>query len=189
MVEGSVWMLRVTAEDRRTPPPWLQALAEARGATPADFRFAFAAADEETRRVAWKDVSRGLAAVVLPHSAKVGANHIPVVPNQTLYAVSADSDEEAHLIAAVLNSTVAGALLVAVAGRAKDRHYRYFGRIVAMLPWPEVLAVRTELVELSRRAHEGADVASDLDRVVARAYALTDIEFAMLQRFLAERLR
>lgn len=188
-VEGSVWMLRVTAEDQRTPPPWLQALAEARGVTPADFRFAFEAAGEETRGVAWKDVSRGLAAVVLPHSAKVGANRIPVVPNQTLYAVSAGSGEEAHLIAAVLNSTVAGALLVAVAGRAKDRHYRYFGRTVAILPWPEIAAVRTELVKLSRRAHEGADVAPDLDRAVARAYALTDIEFAMLQRFVTERLR
>jgi hypothetical protein len=188
-IEGSVWMLRVSPEDRRHPPPWLQALAEARGVRPADFRFAFAAADEETRRVAWKDVSRGLAAVVLPDSAKVGANRIPVVPNQTLYAVSANSDEEAHLIAAVLNSTVAGALLVAVAGRAKDRHYRYFGQIVSMLPWPEMAAVRRELAELSRRAHEGADVAPDLDRAVARAYALTDIEFAMLQRFLAERLR
>ena len=188
-VEGSIWMLRVTAEDRRTPPPWLQELAEGRGVTPADFRFAFAAADEAPRRVVWKDVSRGVAAVVLPQSAKIGTNHIAVVPNQTLYAVSAGSDEEAHLIAAVLNSTIAGALLVAVAERAKDHHYRYFGRTVAILPWADVAAVRTELAEFSRRAHEGADVASDLDRVVARAYALTDIELAMLQRFLAERLR
>ena len=157
-VEGSVWMLRVPPQDRETPPPWLQELAEARGVTPAEFRFAFAAADEGMRKVAWKDVSRGLAAVVLPQTAKMGANRVSVVPNQTLYAVSAESDEEAHLIAAVLNSTVVGALLVAVAERAKDCHYRYFGRTVAMLPWPEVAAVRTELIELSRRAHEGCGV-------------------------------
>jgi methylase of polypeptide subunit release factors len=188
-VEGSVWMIRVTAEDRRTPPPWLEELAEARGVRPADFRFAFAAADEEASRVAWKDLSRGLAAVVLPHTVKVGANRVPVVPNQTLYAVAAGSDEEAHLIAAVLNSTVAGALLVAVAERAKDRYYRYFGRTVTMLPWPDVAAVQAKLAELSRRAHEGADVAGELDCLVAQAYGVSDVELSALGRFLEGRLR
>lgn len=185
---GSVWMLWPTAEDERTSPPWLQALARARGVTPAVFRINFKATDHGANTVAWKDVSRGVAAAVLPETIKVGMTRIPLIPNQTLYAISARSGDEAHLIAAVLNSTVAGALLVATADRAKDAHYRYFGRTVALLPWPDLAAVERRLVELSWRAHDGADVEPELDPLIARAYGVSDVELSTLRTFLEERL-
>jgi SAM-dependent methyltransferase len=186
---GSVWMLWPTPDEQETPPAWLRALADARGITPAAFRHRFRLTSDPCNRVAWKDISRGVAAAILPDNVKAGSTRVPVVPNQTLYAISARTGHEAHLLAAVLNSTVAGALLVAVADRAKDAHYRYFGRTVALLPWPDFSAVERDLVDLSWRAHPGTEVAPEIDRLVARAYGVSDAELSALRTFLEERLQ
>jgi hypothetical protein len=118
----------------------------------------------------------------------VDGHAFPLVPNQTLYSLDCASLDEAYVLAALLNSTVAGVLLVSVAERAKDAHYRYFGRTVAALPVPPIEAEWDALVRLSRRAHRGVDVAEALDAVVARLYGVTSAELARLREFLARRL-
>jgi hypothetical protein len=105
-----------------------------------------------------------------------------------LYAIDAVSLDEAYVIAAILNSTIAGALLVSVAERAKDAHYRYFGRTIATLPWPEPRPEWERLVRLSRRAHQRHDVMRDLDVVVAKLYGVSAAELAALQAFLERRI-
>ena len=187
-VAASHWMLWPPAGAWRRPPKWLVKLAAARGLEPADFRLSFVRAEHVGIKVVWKDLSRGLAAAVLPDVVHVNEMPFPLVPNQTLYALDAASLDEAYATAAILNSTIAGALLVSVAERAKDAHYRYFGRTVGALPWPGLQAEWDALVRLSRRAHRGADVMRELDALAARAYGLTDEELAMLQRFLDRRL-
>jgi hypothetical protein len=128
-----------------------------------------------------------MSAAVLPDVVHVNDVAFPLVPNQTLYSLDAVSLDEAYVIAAVLNSSIAGALLIAVAERAKDAHYRYFGRTVAALPWPDTRPEWDKLVRLSRRAHRGADVMRELDPLVARAYGVTAAELEILQEFLARR--
>src|SRR5215212_6607827 len=120
----------------KKPPAWLRKLAAARGLEPEDFRLSFVKPEHVGIKVAWKDLGRGLSAAVLPDVVHVDERAFPLVPNQTLYAIDAVSLDEAYAIAAILNSTIAGALLVSVAERAKDAHYRYFGRTVAALPLP-----------------------------------------------------
>lgn len=185
---ASHWMLWPPAGAWRRPPKWLVKLAAARGREPSDFRLSFVRAEHVGVKVVWKDLSRGLAAAVLPDVVHVNEMPFPLVPNQTLYALDATSLDEAYAIAAILNSTVAGALLVSVAERAKDGHYRYFGRTVAALPWPDLKPEWETLVRLSRRAHGGADVMRELDALAARAYGLTEEELAVLERFVARRL-
>jgi hypothetical protein len=187
-VAASHWMLWPPAGAWRRPPKWLVKLAAARGLEPADFRLSFVCAEHVGIKVAWKDLARGLAAAVLPDVVHVNGQAFPLVPNQTLYALDTASLDEAYAAAAILNSTIAGALLVSVAERAKDAHYRCFGRTVAALPWPDLQPEWEVLVRLSRRAHRGADVTRELDALAARAYGLTDEELAVLQRFLARRL-
>ncbi len=188
----SQWMLWPPRGGWHKPPAWLVTLAETRGLEPADFRLSFVRAEHVGIKVAWKDLSRGVAAAVLPDVVHVNEMPFPLVPNQTLYAIDAVSLDEAYVIAAILNSTVAGALLVGVAERAKDSHYRYFGRTMAALPWPDLRPEWERLVRLSRRAHRPdaarEPIAAELDEIVARLYGLSPNELASLQIFLEGRL-
>lgn len=187
-VGESQWMLWPPRDGWRRPPRWLEKLAAERGVKPADFRLSFVRPEHVGVKVAWKDLSRGLAAAVLPDVVHVREQPVPLIPNQTLYAIDAVSLDEAYLIAAILNSTIAGALLVSVAERAKDAHFRYFGRTVAALPWPDTRTESEKLVRLSRRAHRGADVMKELDASVARLYGVTPAELTVLRAFVERRL-
>ncbi|HET8775353.1 MAG TPA: N-6 DNA methylase [Thermoanaerobaculia bacterium] len=187
-VGESQWMLWPPRGGWRNPPRWLEKLADARRMSPADFRLSFVRPEHVGVKVAWKDLSRGLCAAVLPDVVHVHDRPVPLIPNQTLYAIDAVSLDEAYLIAAILNSTIAGALLVSVAERAKDAHFRYFGRTVAALPWPEVREEREWLVRFARRAHRGLDVAKQLDAVVAHLYGVSPEELLILRRYLDRRL-
>jgi hypothetical protein len=186
-VTASEWMLWPPRRGWPKPPRWVQKLAAGRGLEPSAFRLSFVRPEHVGIKVAWKDLSRGMAAAVLPDVVHINETPFPLVPNQTLYAIDAVSLDEAYVLAAMLNSIVADALLLSVAERAKDAHYRYFGRTVAALPWPDPLGEWDRLVRLSRRAHRDGHV-SGLDDVVARLYGVSAEELATLQRFVERRL-
>ena len=112
---------------------------------------------------------------------------MPLIPNQTLYSIDTSSLSEAYAIAALLNSTIADALLLCIAERAKDAHFRYFGRTVARLPLPR-LDTFDALVRLARRAHQRRDVREELDRVVAALYGVSECEIGTLRAFIDHRL-
>lgn len=185
-VSESRWMLWPPRKGWEKPPRWLERLAAARGLAPADFRLSFVRPEHVGIKVAWKDLSRGMAAAVLPDVVNVEEQEYPLVPNQTLYAIDAVSLDEAYAIAALLNSTIAGAMLVCSAERAKDAHYRYFGRTVAALPFPDLTPEWDRLVRASRRAHRGS--IEDVDRAVAQLYGVSEDELQLLAAFLARRL-
>jgi adenine-specific DNA-methyltransferase len=186
----SEWMLWPPAGGWSKVPGWLRRLAEARGVEPSSYRLAYVRPEHVGIKVAWKDLSRGIASAVLPESVHVGARSIPLVPNQTLYSVDAVSLEEAYVLSGLLNSTVADALLVCVAEHAKDSHFRYFARTVGRMPLPRVAsgtAMWQRLVRASRRAHHGG-AAADLDALVAAAYGVSAAELEVLRRFVERRL-
>jgi len=181
-VAASRWMLWPPARGWRKVPRWLQHLADLRGMEPADFRLSFVRPEHVGIKVAWKDLSRGMAAAVLPDVVNAAGHALPLVPNQTLYMLDAVSLDEAWVIAAVLNSTIAGALLVSVAERAKDAHYRYFGRTVAAMPFPDTRPEWDRLVRAARKSTH------DIDGIVARLYGVSEDELATLQEFLERRV-
>ena len=187
-VAESRWMLWPPRDGWKKPPRWLERLAASRGLEPGDFRLSFVRPEHVGIKVAWKDLSRGMAAAVLPDVVHVHDRAYPLIPNQTLYSLDAVTLDEGYAIAAVLNSTIAGALLVSVAERAKDAHYRYFGRTVAAMPLPDLQPESQCLVRLSRRAHRGSDVSEELDAAVARLYGVTSGELEVLRGFLEQRL-
>jgi len=182
----SQWMLWPPRKGWANAPKWLERLAAERGLAPGDFRLSFVRPEHVGIKVAWKDLSRGMAAAVLPDVVHIDGQPFPLVPNQTLYAIDAVSLDEAHVIAAVLNSTIAGALLLCTAERAKDAHYRYFGRTVAALPFPDTTSEWDALVRASRRAHRGT--ISGVDQAVARLYGVSDQELRALSELLERRL-
>src|SRR4029079_14187641 len=113
------WMLWPPASGGREPPPWLVALAAARGVAPEVFRLSYVRPEHVGIKVAWKDLSRGMAAAVLPDVVHANGHATPGVPNQTLYSIDCVSIDEAYAVSVLLNSTVVDALLLAVAERAK----------------------------------------------------------------------
>jgi hypothetical protein len=186
-----VWMLWPPRGGWRTPPEWLEELAASRDADAAEFELAFVRPEHVGIKVAWKDVSRGLCATVLPDAVHAGGEEIPLVPNQTLYSLDAATLDEAHVIAALLNSTIAGALALCTAERAKDHHFRYFGRTVAAIPLPK-LDRKGEtwrvLARLSRRSHNGEPLSVRIDEVVREIYGVTAAESQRLDGFVRMRL-
>jgi hypothetical protein len=181
-VGESQWMLWPPTGGWKKPPRWLQHLAEIRELDVHDFRLSFVKPEHVGVKVAWKDLSRGVAAAVLPDAIHAAGRSFPLVPNQTLYMLDAVSLDEAWVIAAILNSTIAGALLVAVAERAKDAHYRYFGRTVAAMPFPDTCAEWDPLVRAARRRQH------DVDAIVARLYGVSEDELESLSAFLERRV-
>jgi len=180
----SEWMLWPPRDGWRTPPKWLERFARARGADPHALRLAYVRPEHLGVNVVWKDVSRGLCAAVLPDSVRIARRRIPLIANQTLYVLDATSIDEAHFIAAMLNSTIFGALALTTAERAKDRHFRYFGRTIARVAFPRVDA--DDAAQLARLARLKRD--EEIDAIAARLYGVSEEELARLREFVAERL-
>lgn len=189
--EASLWMLWPPAGGWEKPPQWLERFAKSRGVAAESLRLSFVRPEHIGIKVAWKDVSRGMCAAVLPESVLCDGHEFPLVPNQTLYSIDAVSTDEAHVICAIFNSTIAGALLLATAERAKDAHFRFFGRTVGRMPMPRVapdVAKWPALLRLARRAGRGADVGAEVDGVAAELYGVSEHELRVLRAFVDRRL-
>jgi hypothetical protein len=189
---SSEWILWPPPNGWKPVPRWLERLGDARGVDPSELRLSFVKPEHVGIKVAWKDVSRGMQAAVLPDTVEIAGRPYPLVANQTLYTLDAVSLDEAYVLAAVLNSTVADALILATAERAKDAHFRYFGRTVGRIPLPRLapdVLQWESLVRLSRRAHLGAaNLDHEIDGVVAWLYGIDGEELAILRSFVGRRL-
>ncbi len=129
-------------------------------------------------RVVWGDIGRCPRALVL-------AAGDPTVPLNTCYVVRAPTEEDAHALAALLNSRVARAWLVAIAEPARGGYRRYLGWTCARLPVPRAWAqARATLSSIARAASRGdpPDHAA-LDRAVAAAYGIPLDALAPLLRW------
>ena len=180
------WMLWPPSDGWQRVPKWLERFAGAHRIDVGSLKLQYVRAEHLGVKVVWKDLSRGLAAAVLGHSQQIAGRAVPLIPNQTLYVLDAKSVEEARVIAALMNSTIFGALALCTAERAKDSHFRYFGRTIAAIPLPRVprgSAVWCELAQLARRG-DGAEI----DAVVAAQYGVSAEEHEVLAQFVARRL-
>jgi hypothetical protein len=191
-IADAPWMLWPPAGGWRKPPRWVERFAEARGAGVETLRLKYVRPEHVGIKVVWKDLSRGFCAAVLEDSFRLGERNIPLVPNQTLYSLDASTIEEAHVLAALLNSTIVNVLTITIAERAKDFYFRYFGRTVARVPLPKVAPASepwTRLLRAARRARRNPDHAGDeIDLAVASLYGVSSTEHTRLASFLHKRL-
>jgi hypothetical protein len=180
------WMLWPPADGWRRVPRWLERFASAHRIDVPTLRIEYVRAEHLGIKVIWKDLSRGLGAAVLGHTQQVNGHAVPLIPNQTLYVLDAKSLDEARVIAALMNSTIFGALALCTAERAKDSYFRYFGRTIAAIPLPRVVPGSDIWSELSRLAR-GRDAAA-IDAIVAALYGVSTEEHEVLAQFVARRL-
>lgn len=166
-------------------------VARALSTTVAALRLSYVKSEHLGLKVAWKDVSRGLCAAILPDRTVIGGVSFSVVPNQTLYSIDVATKDEGLVLAGLLNSTVVNALALETAERAKDHHWRYLAGVVASVSLPDVAAGSDDarvLSRLARRAELGDANGDDLNSVVSRMYGLSRDEHARLERFVEGRL-
>jgi hypothetical protein len=171
-IGGASWMLWPPPRGWDRIPRWLERLSAARGVSPDDLQLAYVRSAHAGTKVVWKDVSRGIAAAVLRDSVRIEGHRVRLVPNQTLYVLEASSVDEAHVLASLLNSTIVNVLAIVIAERAKDFHYRYFGRTIARVPLPHIDRV----------------VRNATDESIADLYGVTKAEHTRLGHFLQQRL-
>lgn len=125
------------------------------------------AAASDRARVVWGDIGRTPRAVVLPAGD-------PTVPLNTCYVVRAPSADDAHALAALLNSRVASAWLGVLAEPARGGYRRFLGWTCARLPlprdWPRARALLAPL----GRAGAGGQAPADatLTHAVLSAYGV-----------------
>ncbi|MGZ8851538.1 MAG: Eco57I restriction-modification methylase domain-containing protein, partial [Thermoanaerobaculia bacterium] len=187
----SQWMLWPPRDGWRDLPPWLQQLAVRRGVEPQALRLSYVRPEHVGIKVAWKDVSKGFAAAVLPDAVYVNGHSIPLVPNQTLYSIDAVSLDETYAISGVLNSVIVDALMLAIAERAKDDHYRYFARTVASIPMPPLIEGSPQwekLVRSARAAHQKRATPAGHDELIAALYGLSPGDLETLRTYVERRL-
>jgi hypothetical protein len=191
-IDGASWMLWPPRGGWDRVPRWLESLAARQGIEPDEMQLAYVRSEHLGLKVVWKDVSRGIWAAVLRDHEMVSDRRVPLVPNQTLYALEARSLEEAYLMTALLNSTIVNALAIAIAERAKDHHYRYFGRMMARIPVPHIPprgAAWSQLARLARRAaDEPPQNMAEIDHLVADLYGVSAAEHTRMAAFLHRRL-
>jgi hypothetical protein len=148
--------------DRGSRTPWW-----------ALFRTEGAAAD--VARVVWADIGRRPRAAVLPPGD-------PSVPLNSCYVVRCPTIEDAHALAALLNSPLAAAWLNAIAEPARGGYHRYLAWTTALLPipsdWPRA---RARLAPIGERARAGDFPAPTTLLAAARdAYGIAEAAVAPL---------
>jgi hypothetical protein len=116
-------------------------------------------------RVVWADFGRAPKALVL-------APGDPTVALNSCYVLPCPTPEDAHALAALLNSPLAAAWLNVLAEPARGGYRRYLAWTVALLPIPRDWALaRRVLAPLAERASRGDAVTQDeLLATVLRAY-------------------
>jgi hypothetical protein len=147
-------------------------------------------ADTLAPKVVWHDLSDTLRSVALPARVPLDGRARELIPLNTVYFLPLPDQEDALVMAAILNSLPARTFARTLAERAKDARFRFFAWTLACLPLPmdwrrHLLAA--ELRAISRRAHaaRGIDPADQdrLDRSVGALYGLSAEHMAALARF------
>jgi hypothetical protein len=162
-------MAELAPKSRRWLSRWrreLEARSDGRGARWWSL-FRTEAARHDRARVVWADIGLSPRASVLPSGD-------PTVPLNTCYVVRTDTDDDAHALAALLNSRIAGAWLGAIAEPARGGYRRFLGWTCARLPvprdWPRARAV---LAPVGRAAAAGTPPsAEELDALVAECFGV-----------------
>jgi hypothetical protein len=141
-------------------------------------------------KVVWHDLSDRLQAVAVPASIRTPfGRSAPVVPLNTVYFIPAVSDDQAMLLAAVLNSLPVGCFARTIAERAKDARFRFFAWVAATLPVPslEPGPATARLATIAAAAHEAGCIddesRDELDQIVARLYKLDRHALAAIRSF------
>jgi hypothetical protein len=138
-------------------------------------------------RVVWREQSAEFKCCVVPEAAGQ-----PFVADAKLIVVQCASGDEAHFLAACLNSSPARFLIQSYAIEVQISTHVFFH---VALPSYEGTKLQSSLAERSRFCHSAAangdatrlsDVEDEIDRLTAKLWGLSESELVAIQKSLAE---
>jgi hypothetical protein len=137
-------------------------------------------------KLAWRDLAATLEAALLPSTVRCWGAERQVIPLNTIYYITPPDERTADLLAACFNSLPVRTFARAIAERAKDAHFRFFGWTVAQIPLPRCWPTHTaeRLTVLARTARDRRSVGTgeqrEIDDLVSRAYGLSQSHYGAL---------
>ncbi|WP_460124537.1 Eco57I restriction-modification methylase domain-containing protein [Stetteria hydrogenophila] len=133
------------------------------------------------------------AAVATPFTnAYLGSK--PVIPEHVITFIPVKSEDEAHYICAILNSSLVNLILQSIAKGGKNFATPNLVNMINIMRFDPSNRIHAKLAMLSRKAHELAKVngfselkavEEEIDRTVAQLYGLTEEELEDVKRGLA----
>ena len=132
----------------------------------------------ERWRVGWRIMGSNMAAAILPFQ-----NGKPVLPQNTHAFIACETEDEAHYLCAMLNSSLVNFLVrsYSVAG-GKSFAPPHIMEYVKIPPYDATTPLHADLVQLSRRCHQAAErgklellsaARPALDRLAARSFGIS----------------
>lgn len=135
-------------------------------------------------KVVWQGfgVHRMNAAVVTTSDNK------PIIPNQALHPfISLDTEDEAHYLAACLNSPpFEHALISHTQPGGKSFAQPGILKRLYLPPYDATSSIHRQMVDISHRAHANEDIQDELGPTAARLWQLSEHEFEALQQSLLQ---
>jgi hypothetical protein len=141
-------------------------------------------------RVAWRDIATDLEVTPLPARVHSLGGERPLVALNTVYFIALDAPEHSLALAALLSALPSRLFARAIAERAKDGRFRFFGWVVASIPLPRGWADAPRLRELACLGERAlgergisASLQAELDDVAAGMLHLSARHVAALRGF------
>jgi hypothetical protein len=142
-------------------------------------------------KVVWRDISTNIQAAVVGVVDDKYLGFKPVIPDQTVIFIPCKSEDEAHFICALLNSSLTRYII------RSYHHLHLQPQILEQLKISKFNSAdlrHTKLAELSKKAHQLAQqnhenelkkVKEEIDKIVAQLYDITEDELKEVKKCLA----
>lgn len=145
-------------------------------------------------KVVWNQMGNELAAAVITPVTDPYLGNKPVIPEHVMAFIPTNTEDEAHYICAILNSTLVNLILQSIAKGGKNFASPELINNINIKRYNELNPIHARLVELSKKAHQLAQqnqldelkkVEDEIDKTVAELYRLTNEELKEIKRSLA----
>jgi len=144
-------------------------------------------------KVVWNQMGNRLDAAVAGPISDAYLRPKPLIPEHVIAFIPVESEDEAHYICSILNSSLVNLILQSIAKGGKNFATPGFINMINIRPFNPLNQLHIRLAELSKKAHQLArennfnelkQVEEEIDRTVAQLYGLTSEELEEIKKAL-----
>jgi hypothetical protein len=145
-------------------------------------------------KVVWNTMGSRLDATVVTSIKHQILGERTVIPEHVLAYISADSEDEAHYICSILNSSLVNLILQSIAKGGKNFATPEFINMINIKAFNPSNLFHKKLAELSKKAHQLAKqnlkddlkkIEEEIDMIVAQLYGISEDELKEIKKCLA----
>jgi hypothetical protein len=145
-------------------------------------------------KVVWNQMGDQLAAAVATPISDAYLGSKPLIPEHVIAFISVGSEDEAHYICSILNSSLVNLVLQSIAKGGKNFATPEFINMINIGRFDPSNFLHKKLVELSKKAHQLAQrnqkdelkkVEKEIDKTIAQLYGISEGELKEIKKCLA----